>query len=601
MKKVIWFFLLVIVFLTLSAASIISLNTTEEIEGPFDVDELLSDSGLDEIMASEMAEKAAHPNINALPLVDNQALYQFDEPTSVVEMYITVRRGPVSDNTNHSWAEVNDATKFLFNTAEDVEVPKAEIIFQIGDENGPRPGEVGFGEVVPNATIQVRGNSTSMRSQKSFKIVLRDDTGGWRGQFTIPINKHNFDDTRVRNKLCFDIVKELPHLVSYRTQFVRLYVKDETSNPASQAFEDYGLFTHVEQPNKDFLRNHQLDPNGHFYKAEYFEFKRYPEEIRLADDPLYDLNAFETKLEVKGNEDHRKLISLLEKINNYTIPITETFDEHFDLDNYFSWMAFNILMGNLDTTSQDYFLYSPQNSERWYFLMWDYDAVLDRQAQSMFSKNPYQYWQKGIQNYSGVVLHRRVLMVEKYREMLGEKITELMAILTPEKINHMLTVYREVTEPYLLRMPDLYYYDEEQYEFQYQEMAGEIENNFDLYRRSLEEPLPFFLGIPENTSAGVKFNWEESYDFDGEEITYLVQISRDYNFSEMIVERSVENFTEIAIEEELPEGAYFWRVVATNESGFVQYPFDYYRDPDNVIHEGMRQYYITKEGKVIQR
>lgn len=601
MKKVIWFLILLLVFATLSAASIISLNMTEEIDEPIDVSQLLEETGLNEMIPSQEVEIAESPQINELPLVDNEELYQYDDPTSVVVMYVTVRKGTSSDKTDHTWEEVNDTTKFLFNTPEVIEVPRAEIILQIGDENGLIPGEVGFGDVLPNGTIQVRGNSSSMMPQKSYKIVLRDNTGGWRGQYTIPINKHIFDAVRVKNKLCFDLVKEVPHLISYRTQFVQLYVKDETSDPPSKEFVDYGLFTHIEQPNRDFLRNHQLDPNAHLYKAEYFEFFRYPEEIRMADHPLYDLKVFETKLEVKGNEDHSKLIRLLEDVNDFAIPIEESFEKYFDLDNYFSWMAFNILIGNVDTTSQNFFLYSPQNSERWYFILWDYDSALNRQASAIYSKNPHQYWEKGIQTYSGVILHRRVLMVEKYRKMLDDRISEILAILTPEKIKSILSAYREVTEPFLLRMPDYLSYDEEKFEFEYNVIPSEIENNYQLYKRSLQEPLPFFLGTPEKVGGELKFNWDESYDFDGENITYLVQVSRDYNFEDIIVEKAVINFTGTTVEDNLSQGAYFWRVVATDESGLVQYPFDYYRDPDNYLHTGMRQFYITLEGNVVQR
>jgi len=600
-KKVIWFILLIIVFITLSAASIISLNMTEEMDEPVDVGKLLSDSGLNEMLVSEEVEKAVSPEIEDLPLVDNEALYQYDDPTSVVTMYITVRKGPSSDKTDHTWEEVNDTTKYFFNTPEDIEVPKAEIIFQIGDEKGLTPGELGFDAVVPNGTIQIRGNTTSLASLKSFKIVLRDSTGGWRGQYTIPLNKHVYDATRIKNKLCFDLAKEIPHLISYRTQFVNLYVKDETSDPPSEAFVDYGLFTHIEQPNKDYLRNHQLDPNAHFYKAEYFEFFRYPDEIRMVDDPEYDLSVFETKLEVKGNEDHSKLINMLDDINDYAIPIEETFEKYFDPDNYFSWMAFNILVGNVDTTSQNFFLYSPQNSERWYLILWDYDGALSRFSSDIYNKNPHKFWEKGIQTYSGVVLHRRVLMVEKYREMLDEKIDELMAIITSEKIENKLAMYREVTESFLQRMPDLYYFDNQRYAFEYRTIPREIQNNYQLYMQSLLEPLPFFLGTPENTRDGYKFNWDESYDFQAEDITYLLQVSRDYDFTQIIAEEPVINLTEMTIRISLPEGAYFWRVIATNESGYQQYPFDYYRDPDNVFHTGMRQFYITSEGGVLQR
>src|SRR6185369_6918071 len=116
--------------------------------------------------------------------------------------------------------------------------------------------------------------------QKSFKIELKKGEGTWRGQRTIALNKHVFDPSRVRNKLNFDLLKQVPNMVSLRTQFVHLYVKDETSDPWRSNFEDYGLFTQIELPDKTFLKAHLLDPKGQLYKTTFFEFDRYPDQIR---------------------------------------------------------------------------------------------------------------------------------------------------------------------------------------------------------------------------------------------------------------------------------------------------------------------------------
>ena len=356
-------------------------------------------------------------DINDLPFQDNMNIYQYDDPDSIVYMYVTVRQGNSSDNTDHTWKEINDFSKWYYSDFEIIEVGRTEAILQIGDENGPLPGELGYGEVVPNATIQIRGASTTLSPQKSYKIELRDRAGEWRGQKTIALNKHVFDLTRVRNKLNFDLMKEIPNMVSLRTQFVHLYVKDETSDVPGEGFVDYGLFTQVEQPNQRFLRNHLLDGDGQLYKTTFFEFYRYPEQIRLADDPLYDEDAFSTIIEIKGNRDHSKLILMLEDVNNYNLPIVQTFETYFDSENYFTWMAFNILVGNIDTQSQNYYLYSPKNGEKWYFIPWDYDGALSRQNRDYFGKYPYEYWEFGIANFWGGVLHNRVLRVEKYRDL----------------------------------------------------------------------------------------------------------------------------------------------------------------------------------------
>ena len=539
-------------------------------------------------------------DINNVPLEDNMDLYQYDDPGSLVYMYVTIRKGNPSDNTNHSWQEVNEFSKWFFSNMEHVEVGKAEAIFQIGDENGPIPGEIGYGEIVPNATIQIRGASASKADQKSYKIELRERAGVWRGQGTIDLNKHPYDVGRIKNKLSFDLMKDIPHLTSLRTQFVRLYVKDETSDPPSEQFVDYGLFTQIEQPNKTFLRNHLLDPDGQLYKTNFFEFFRYEDQLQPVDSPTYDPDLFATVLEIKGNQDHTKLIQMLEAVNDWNIPINVTFDKYFDADNYFTWMAFNILVGNVDTQTQNFYLYSPKNSETWYFLPWDYDGAWTRQQPAALGKQEYSLYAKGISNYWGAVLHNRVLRDEINRALLDEKINELRVFLTTERIKELIDVYRETTEPLLFQMPDLENMAKrEQYELSYKLILTEVEANYELYLETLESPMPFFLGTPKIENRKLKFNWGVAYDFDAEDITYHFEISRDWAFTDILYEEDILKLAETSVDM-LEEGTYFWRVIATNESGYSQYPFDFYKDEEGYRRSGMKYLFITLDREVLE-
>ena len=541
-------------------------------------------------------------NINAISLNDNADIYQYDNPGSIVFMYVTIRRGNPSDDSDHTWQEVNDFTKY-FETDVFANPPaKAEVIVQIGDENGPLPGELGYGEIVPNATIQVRGSSTTRAKQKSYKIELLSRAGEWRGQTTIALNKHPYDLTRVRNKLCYDLIKQIPHMISLRTQFVNLFVKDETTTYPASAFQDYGLFTQVEQPNRKFLENHLLDRNGQLYKVTNFEFYRHPEQIRLADDPLFNELAFSRILEIKGNRDHSKLIEMLDRVNDWAIPIEQTFEKYFDDDNYFTWLAFNILIGNIDTQSQNFYLYSPQNGDKWYFISWDFDGALDRQTRTHFSRTPYSGWENGISNYWGVVLHQRVLRVEKYRKILDEKINELHGLLTTDLIRQMLAVYQPVVDEYTRKMPDLLFLGgtPADHALAYSFIPAEIQLNYDLYQESIKKPMPFYLGIPEVIDDKIKFIWDEAYDLKAQNINYHFQVSTRLEFTSLVAEQTITNITSIQIPK-LKPGTYFWRVIATNEDGKTQLSFDSYRDTNGIRHPGIRYFYIDSQGRVLEQ
>lgn len=602
MAKVIRTVLLALLCIFLVAASLASLSNPgqEKSPSPRSVQKKLNEldpNGV--VVAANGPVTKVLTDINSQPLRDNPDLYQYDDPGSIETMYITIRQGSEDKDTNHTWREVNDATKFFFENMEHVIVPKTEAILQIGDENGPLPGELGYTAQIPNATIQIRGNSTSMAPQKSYKIELFDSAGEWRGQQTINLNKHIYDPTRIKNKLAYDLIQGIPGLVSLRTQFVHLYVKDETTDPPAQAFEDYGLFTQVEQPNKRFLKNHLLDRYGQLYKAVMFEFHRYPDQLRLADDPLYDEEEFSKVLEIKGNKDHAKLLAMLDDVNNWEIPIEQTFQKYFDEENYFTWMAFNILVESVDTNAQNFYLYSPQNGQKWYFIPWDYDAAFDRQGNTFNGIHPYE---RGVHTYWGTVLHERVLRVPEYREKLDQKIQELMGILTRERIQELLDIYRPVAETYINQMPDQYHYPlpSDEIELAFERIPGEPQANYAVYLESLETPMPFYLGVPEIHGNTMLFMWEEVYDFRGGEITYDFIVSRSADFQDVAHQTRLTNQTSIEIPR-LEPGEYYWRVVATNQHGKSQVPFDYYTISDDEWGFGMKYLGITPDGQIIEK
>ena len=64
----------------------------------------------------------------------------------------------------------------------------------------------------------------------------------------------------------------------------------------------------------------------------------------------------------------------------------------------------------------------------------------------------------------------------------------------------------------------------------------------------------------------MKINWDNSYSFDAEDITYSVEIAKDYLFQDVIYTQDGLLIPETELE--LPEaGQYFIRVRATNEKG----------------------------------
>ncbi len=518
-------------------------------------------------------EKAPVPDINAVGMMEDKTIYDADDETSVVCFYVTVRMGDEGSGTNHTFAEVNSVVRFKdsAHVADDV---YARALVQVGDENGPTVGSLGYGWTDTNATIRVRGNSSSTMPQKSYKLKLDDSAGLWRGQRNIALNKSIFDETRFRNKLYFDMLREVEHISSVRTQFVHLYIKDETAGQT--AFQDYGLFTQAEVPGTRYLMNHGLDKEGYLYKAIAFNFE--PQEgLRDFTDPAFDQAAFEAIVTCKGRQDNSKLLALVELINDSSVDINDIVGPIIDRDNYITWLAYNLLTANIDTTVQNFYLYSPTNSDKWFFIPWDGDNMLPWNAYRMEgSEGDYGAHQHGISNYWGLSLHQRFLKYEENRAALAQRVDELHETINKETVDALAKKYNAVTEEYALRMPDLYYLGKtpEQRMEIVNGLGDEIETAYREFHESLTRLMPFFLQYATREEDALYLNWDEAYAFDFAPIRYRVTVSRYPDLRDPLVEEETDvNFLRLP-PETLPAGTYYWSVSAFTEDGRAAEPMN---------------------------
>ncbi|WP_042356153.1 CotH kinase family protein [Bacillus rubiinfantis] len=513
---------------------------------------------------------------------EDSRLYDFAKKDSVVTFYVTI-----NSNNATSFYEM-DHWYSIHNS--DSESPKLDILIQEGGEKGPEKGKFAADATDVNASIELRGKSTRIATQKSFKIKLNDSTGLWQGQKTLNLNKHPYDATRIRNKLSFDYFTEIPHLTSMRTQFVHLYIKDLTNPNANDKFVDFGLYTQIEQANERFLATHGLDSNGNLYKAVNFEFYRYSDEIKLESDPAFRKKTFEAHLEIKGSNDHRKLIAMLEDVNNYALNINDVVSKHFDRDNYLTWVAANILIGNRDVTTQNFYLYSPSNTEKWYFLPWDYDGAWTSSAAKENIVKTAE-WEDGLSNYWGSVLHKRFFKDPRNVKDLSAKIEALAKIITPEKTKKLLDEYYPTVSQFIKRQPDTDHLgiNVKDYKANYYSLTNESVINKKMYYRNLEKPMPFFLNDYENKKKQYVFEWEASYDIQGDDVTYTLQISKDPAFHSISQEIKTGDKTSFVLPS-IASGTYYWRVIAKDAKGNTQMAFDEYEDVQETRYFGIKKF-----------
>lgn len=528
--------------------------------------------------------------LNGLPIHDNPYLYDDSLDTEIEYIYVTIL--PTIDNSGEKivFTDLSKMTDFR------MDAPELDIYFQQGDEGGPYADMV-IDAVQSNATITLRGHSTRQAVQKSYKIKLSDKVSPWFGQTTLNLNKHAFDSTRILNKVAFDLFEDLPDVTSMQLKFTKLYVRDN-SNSSNNKFVDYGYFTHIEQPNKKFLNAHELDSSGNLYKAEFFEFLYDPKRMKDDDDPGYNEALFEEAFERKVGDSNKKLIRMIQDVNDYSLSINEVMETHFNEDNFLTWLAVNILLGNYDTQSQNYLLYNPTNALTWYFLPWDYDGALGNDfIASKLEVNRYDGKRHyGIPLYWNSVLAQRYFKYPENVDALSEKIELVSQHLSPVHMEHTIDKYKNYSYNAITSMPDIMYLRDsiDYVEEALVKMVLMPQKNKETYYEALEAPMPVYMGDVIKEGDEISFVWDKSYDLQGDYIYYKVEISSEPYFNEPFYSKDNIITTNITLNLNQYDitGNKFWRVTIYDEHGHIQYPFDSYEDADNVLHQGVRDFTI---------
>ncbi|MDO4276426.1 MAG: CotH kinase family protein [Eubacteriales bacterium] len=548
------------------------------------------------VSPDETYEKASMSADN-YKLKDKASLYKDSNDSEVITMYLTVGRGNEDDGTDHTWTEVNEYPLSYYKD-KGIEPYKCEAVLQIGDDTGPVEDEFGYGETAANASVQLRGEGASAQYQKSYRINIKDGKGRWEKQKAVVLNKHAGDPLRFTNKLAYSLMQEIPQMVSVRTRFVHLYVKDKTEGE-NGLYKDYGLYTQVEQINKTYLKNHDFDKDGQLYKAENFDWQRHPDSIRLATSPEFSQKEFEELLEIKGSDDHTKLLEMLDAVNDEGQPVSEVIGKYFDKDNLYYWLAFQMLTGNKDAARGNYYLYSPQAVTKWFFISWDNDNAFSDIYEKLRDEFYSNSWNTGIFTYTGSKLYERIFRDEQCREEFAQVVEDLKNnYLTREMIGGKASEYQDTVKKYLYQMPDQMYarVTPDDYDYIVEHLYGEVEENYGEFKDSLDQPWPFHILEPEKKDDSLVIQWENAYIFEGK-VTYTVELGDTYNFEKPIVYE--EGVAQASLTTDmLPAGQYFLRVQAKSESGLSQDAYEYYHTEHGTTVDSTMCFYVQEDGSV---
>ncbi len=331
-------------------------------------------------------------------------------------------------------------------------------------------------------------------------------------------------------------------------------------------------FTHVEQLNNAAMKRLGMDKEGSLYKITNYEFYEYSE-IKLMTDPAYSEKDFEARLENKGATDNEKLLEFARIVNSTDITDEDLLDCYLELDNVAYWMAFQMLINNVDTNCRNFYIYSPSNLEKWYLISWDNDGA--------FADLYYEYngritdpWRTGVADYWGTVLFKRILRTEKFRNAVLAAAEDIKDnYLTPWHIEELLGLYYDNIEEIMYSSVDKAHLNKAQQEWLTERFPDNIEEQYRKIVDSMKSPMPFFLGSITMNDGNMSLNWAASYDFNNEKIKYIVEVSDDPSFEKVLYKTETDKLS-ISFPHVWGAGSFFIRVVAENESGYRMYSFD---------------------------
>ena len=518
--------------------------------------------------------------LNGAPLDELKTIYLDQSPEEITKVFITVfpTKSEEGKLLDFKAFDLHESLNKKYNPILNANV---KIVEQGEDLN------VDSSLNIVNATIRVRGNSARGDAFKSYNIKFKDGAQTFYGQSVLNLNKHTKDISKIANKFSMDMMSKVEHMASFRTNFMLLYIRDASLPEEEQSYNYYGLYTHVEQPNKNYLRVRGLDENGTMYKATNFEFRLYPE-LKNITDPEYDQEIFESVLSIREGKDHSKLLTMLSDINDMNQDFEKVFTTYFNEENYLSWLACIVLLGNADTISHNFILYNPQHSLTWYLLPWDYDKTFKFGDYESGSRMPYSL--RGIQRHTGVMLHRRYLKQSGNIEKLTAKIEELLTTtFNTNNINFYLNSYKPILENTMRLKPDILLSKlaPNEYSSYLNQFEDHILSNYLEYKEAIQYPTPVFVSEPEKREDGtVYFTWESSYDYQGDLLSYDIILTKDYDMKDIVFQEEglLQNYYEQAI----PEGTYFLAITVTDVEGNKQCSLDYYMDEGLFIY-GIRQ------------
>lgn len=255
-----------------------------------------------------------------------------------------------------------DSLKLLYDSVLSDHYYKAGFVFSDGQNT----------DTLDNIGFRLRGNTSRYAKKKSFKISFNEYVPGrkYGGVKKINLNGEHNDPTMIREKLFYDLWKKCG-MKERRTSFTKVFINGRY----------YGLYTNLEEMDKEWLERVYPDKSGNLYKctwpADLVFYGTDPQTYKnmvngtVTGGRVYDLQTNQAA------DDYTHLVELISQLNqtpddSFTVHINQV----LNTGNFLKALALDVATGNWDDygfNKNNYYLYDNPVNGKFDFITYDPD------------------------------------------------------------------------------------------------------------------------------------------------------------------------------------------------------------------------------------
>ena len=290
------------------------------------------------------------------------------------------------------------------------------------------------GEKLTDVGLRMKGNSSYSSAEKTLHVPLKLDFNrfvpGQHFHGLTSLNLHNnaFDKSQMREHLAYAIFREAG-LPASRTAYAKVFL----TIPGKYDHKEIGLYSIVEEVDKEFLKSRFPSTKGLLLKPETISFG-----LRdLGDDWKDYLKQYQPRWEATPKQARRviELVQLFENADDKTF--RDRIESYLNVDQFLRHLAVHTITSNLDSIlciGHNYFLYLNPTDDKFYFIPWDMNLSF---AGWVWLGSPEDLINLSITHphVSDNKLIERLLAIDSFNQTYHRHLSDLLAtVCAPDKL-----------------------------------------------------------------------------------------------------------------------------------------------------------------------